>query len=127
MSQDRHAGNMPVFSAASDRRPLIYSTTFRITVLDSSIPYSANSHWILDNPPRPPSLEVLGMTSSSVTLKWKKDTADTSPANVLKPPSCLHNGSQVYDCMGLDEWNSWFKSQVRDSNRSQDIVDLKKF
>ncbi|GFW71098.1 hypothetical protein TNCV_91411 [Trichonephila clavipes] len=21
--------------------------------------------------------------------------------------------------MGLDEWNSWFKSQVRDSNRSQ--------
>ncbi|PRD27437.1 UNVERIFIED_CONTAM: hypothetical protein NCL1_35352 [Trichonephila clavipes] len=23
--------------------------------------------------------------------------------------------------MGLDEWNSWFKSRVRDSNRSQDI------
>ncbi|GFQ71990.1 down syndrome cell adhesion molecule-like protein 1 [Trichonephila clavata] len=34
-----------------------------------------------EDPPRPPSLEVLGMTSSSVTLKWKKDTADTSPAN----------------------------------------------
>ncbi|PRD18410.1 UNVERIFIED_CONTAM: hypothetical protein NCL1_60670 [Trichonephila clavipes] len=26
--------------------------------------------------------------------------------------------------MGLDEWNSWFKSQVRYSNRSQDIVNL---
>ncbi|GFW19657.1 uncharacterized protein TNCV_1605481 [Trichonephila clavipes] len=28
--------------------------------------------------------------------------------------------------MGLDEWNSWFKSQVRDSKRSQDIVNLNK-
>ncbi|KAG8187492.1 hypothetical protein JTE90_027214 [Oedothorax gibbosus] len=34
-----------------------------------------------EDPPRPPSLEVLGMTSSSVTLKWKKDTGDTSAAS----------------------------------------------
>ncbi|GFT06860.1 ankyrin-1 [Trichonephila clavipes] len=45
---------------------------------------------------------------------------------VLKPSPCLHNGSQVYDWMGLDEWNSWFKSRVQDSNRSQDIVGLNK-
>ncbi|GFU88994.1 hypothetical protein TNCV_2894421 [Trichonephila clavipes] len=38
---------------------------------------------------------------------------------VLKPSPCLHNGNEVDDWMGLDEWNSWFKSQVRDSNRSQ--------
>ncbi|GFU87614.1 uncharacterized protein TNCV_2935361 [Trichonephila clavipes] len=34
--------------------------------------------------------------------------------------------NEVDDWMGLDEWNSWFKSQVRDSNRSQDIVNLNK-
>ncbi|GIY33623.1 down syndrome cell adhesion molecule-like protein Dscam2 [Caerostris extrusa] len=34
-----------------------------------------------EDPPRPPSLEVLGMTSSSVTLKWKKDTAETGSVN----------------------------------------------
>ncbi|GIY15410.1 hypothetical protein CDAR_8641 [Caerostris darwini] len=34
---------MPVFSA---RGPLRSSTAFRITVLNPSIPYSANSHWI---------------------------------------------------------------------------------
>ncbi|PRD23977.1 UNVERIFIED_CONTAM: hypothetical protein NCL1_44963 [Trichonephila clavipes] len=45
---------------------------------------------------------------------------------VLKPSPCLHNGSQVDNWMGLNEWNSWFKSQVRDSNRCQDIVDLNK-
>ncbi|GFV57176.1 hypothetical protein TNCV_4976531 [Trichonephila clavipes] len=37
-----------------------------------------------------------------------------------------HNGNEVDDWIGLDEWNSWFKSQVRDSNRSQDIVNLNK-
>ncbi|GFS73244.1 uncharacterized protein TNCV_4571631 [Trichonephila clavipes] len=45
---------------------------------------------------------------------------------VLKPSPCLHNGNEVDDRMGLDEWNNWFKSQVRDSNRSQDIVNLNK-
>ncbi|PRD22931.1 UNVERIFIED_CONTAM: hypothetical protein NCL1_47759 [Trichonephila clavipes] len=54
-------------------------------------------------------------------LIWEHDIL------VLKPSSCLHNGSQVYDWMGLDMWNNWFKSQVRDSNRSQDIVDLNNF
>ncbi|CAL1295381.1 unnamed protein product, partial [Larinioides sclopetarius] len=34
-----------------------------------------------EDPPRPPSLEILGMTSSSVTLKWKKDAGDTAPAS----------------------------------------------
>ncbi|XP_035208461.1 Down syndrome cell adhesion molecule homolog [Stegodyphus dumicola] len=33
-----------------------------------------------DDPPRPPSLEVLSVTSSSVTLKWKKDTTDIGSA-----------------------------------------------
>ncbi|GFV95272.1 hypothetical protein TNCV_4586471 [Trichonephila clavipes] len=37
---------MPVFSAASERGPLKSSTAFRISVLNPSIPYSANSHWI---------------------------------------------------------------------------------
>ncbi|GFX79044.1 uncharacterized protein TNCV_3913311 [Trichonephila clavipes] len=44
---------------------------------------------------------------------------------VLKPSPCLHNANEVDDWMGLDEWNRWFKSQVQDSNRSQDIVNLK--
>ncbi|GFU35088.1 uncharacterized protein TNCV_1859691 [Trichonephila clavipes] len=42
---------------------------------------------------------------------------------VLKPSPCLHDGNEVYDWMGLEEWNSWFKSQVRDWR--QDIVNLK--
>ncbi|GFU75197.1 retrovirus-related Pol polyprotein from transposon 297 [Trichonephila clavipes] len=46
---------------------------------------------------------------------------------VLKPSPCLHNANEVDDWMGVDEWTSWFKSQVRDSNRSQDIVNLNKF
>ncbi|GFW71648.1 uncharacterized protein TNCV_2548611 [Trichonephila clavipes] len=46
---------------------------------------------------------------------------------VLKPSPYLYNGNKVYNWMGLDEWNSWCKSQVRDSNRSQDIVNLNKF
>ncbi|GFS91543.1 uncharacterized protein TNCV_1139691 [Trichonephila clavipes] len=46
---------------------------------------------------------------------------------VPKPSPCLHNGIEVDDWMGLDEWSSWFKSQVRDSNRSQDIVNSNKF
>ncbi|GFV58487.1 hypothetical protein TNCV_1095361 [Trichonephila clavipes] len=37
---------------------------------------------------------------------------------VPKPSSCLHNGNEADDLMGLEEWNTWFKSQVRDSNRS---------
>ncbi|GFW17261.1 hypothetical protein TNCV_1957321 [Trichonephila clavipes] len=37
---------MPVFSATSDDRSLRSNTAFRITVLNPSIPYSANSHWI---------------------------------------------------------------------------------
>ncbi|GFT41048.1 uncharacterized protein TNCV_1639351 [Trichonephila clavipes] len=45
---------------------------------------------------------------------------------VLKPSPCLHNVKEVDDWMGLNEWNSWFKSYVRDSNRSQDIVNLSK-
>ncbi|GFU58627.1 uncharacterized protein TNCV_1278091 [Trichonephila clavipes] len=46
---------------------------------------------------------------------------------VLKPSPCLHNGNEVDDWMGLSEWNSCFKSQVRDSNRCQDIMNLNKF
>ncbi|GFX59644.1 hypothetical protein TNCV_3754091 [Trichonephila clavipes] len=50
---------------------------------------------------------------------------------MLKPSPCLHNGNEVDDWMGLDEWNSWFKSQVQNSNRSQEIssqmVDLSTF
>ncbi|GFS68665.1 hypothetical protein TNCV_1958871 [Trichonephila clavipes] len=38
---------MPVFSAASDRGPLSSSTVFSITILNPSIPYTSNSHWIL--------------------------------------------------------------------------------
>ncbi|GFS74920.1 uncharacterized protein TNCV_1395941 [Trichonephila clavipes] len=51
-------------------------------------------------------------------LTWKHDIL------VLNPSPCLHNGNED-DWMGLDEWNIWFKS--RDSNRSQDIVNLNKF
>ncbi|GFX00463.1 uncharacterized protein TNCV_2091131 [Trichonephila clavipes] len=54
-------------------------------------------------------------------LTWEHDTL------VLKPSPSLHNGNEVDDWMGLDEWTSWLKSQVRDSNRSQDIVNLNKF
>ncbi|GFU56296.1 uncharacterized protein TNCV_582301 [Trichonephila clavipes] len=46
--------------------------------------------------------------------------------SVLKSSPCLHNGNEVDDWMGLDEWNSWFKSQVRDSNKSENIVNLNK-
>ncbi|GFW90935.1 uncharacterized protein TNCV_1758091 [Trichonephila clavipes] len=59
--------------------------------------------------------------SDPIGLTWEHDIL------VLKPSPCLHKGSQVYDWMGLDEWNSWFKPQVRDSKRRQDIVDLNKF
>ncbi|GFS96987.1 uncharacterized protein TNCV_4178451 [Trichonephila clavipes] len=45
----------------------------------------------------------------------------------LKPSPCLDNGNEADDWMGLDEWNTWFKSQVRNSKRSQDIVNLNKF
>ncbi|GFU04621.1 hypothetical protein TNCV_4377061 [Trichonephila clavipes] len=47
------------------------------------------------------------------------------PIPLLKP-SPLHSGNEVDDWMGLDEWSSWFKSQVRDSNRSQYIANLNK-
>ncbi|GFV23819.1 uncharacterized protein TNCV_960131 [Trichonephila clavipes] len=59
--------------------------------------------------------------SDPIGLAWQPDIL------VLKPSPCLHKGSQVYDWMDLDDWNSWFKSRVRDSNRSQDIVHLNKF
>lgn len=38
------------------------------------------------DPPRPPTLEVVGVTSSSVTLKWRKDPGDISTATGM---SCL--------------------------------------
>ncbi|GFY18483.1 hypothetical protein TNCV_2397101 [Trichonephila clavipes] len=59
-----------------------------------------------------------------VVKKHKRNPFD--PVQMLKH-SPLHNGNEVDDWMGLNEWNSWFKSQVRDSNRSQDIVNLNKF
>ncbi|GFS86014.1 hypothetical protein TNCV_1220041 [Trichonephila clavipes] len=40
---DHLRGNMPVFSTASDREPLRPSAALRVTLLDRSIPYSANS------------------------------------------------------------------------------------
>ncbi|GFW75919.1 uncharacterized protein TNCV_4430971 [Trichonephila clavipes] len=61
------------------------------------------------------------MFSVPIGLTWEHDIL------VLKPSPCLHNGYEVDDWMGLDEGNSWFKSQVRDSYRSQDIVNLNKF
>ncbi|GFV14274.1 uncharacterized protein TNCV_807061 [Trichonephila clavipes] len=69
-----------------------------------------------------PNLKSLGGESFSdpIGLTWKHDIL------VFKPSPCLQNGIQVYEWMGLEEWNSWLKSQVRDSNRSQDIVDLNK-
>ncbi|GFY15466.1 uncharacterized protein TNCV_1572771 [Trichonephila clavipes] len=59
--------------------------------------------------------------SDPIGLTWEHDILE------LKPSPCLHNGNQVYAWMGFDEWNSWFTSQVRDSNKSQDILDLNKF
>ncbi|GFU89780.1 uncharacterized protein TNCV_4116701 [Trichonephila clavipes] len=56
-----------------------------------------------------------------IGLTWEHDIV------VLKPSPCQHNENEVDDCMGLDEWNSSFKSQIRDSKRSQDIVNLNKF
>ncbi|GFU64667.1 uncharacterized protein TNCV_1947851 [Trichonephila clavipes] len=55
-----------------------------------------------------------------IGLTWEHDIL------VLKLSPCLHNGNDVDDWIGLDEWNSWFKSQVQDSNKSQDIVNLNK-
>ncbi|GFU84716.1 uncharacterized protein TNCV_2126571 [Trichonephila clavipes] len=75
-------------------------------------------------PKSSPKLNCLGggeMFSDSIGLTWEHDIL------VLKPSPCLQNWSQVYDWMILDEWDSWFKSQVRGSNRSQDIVDLNTF
>ncbi|GFY07218.1 uncharacterized protein TNCV_277651 [Trichonephila clavipes] len=46
-----------------------------------------------------------GICSDPIGLTWEHDIF------VLKPSPCLSNGSQVYDWMGLDEWNSWFKSR----------------
>ncbi|GFX47726.1 hypothetical protein TNCV_699801 [Trichonephila clavipes] len=37
---------------------------------------------------------------------------------LLKPSPCLHNGSQVDDWMGLDEWNSW--AQISSSRLKQE-------
>ncbi|GFW02939.1 hypothetical protein TNCV_683651 [Trichonephila clavipes] len=48
------------------------------------------------------------------------------PIPLLKPSPCRHNVKEVDDWKGLNEWNSWLKSYVRDSNRSQDIVNLSK-
>ncbi|GFX08416.1 uncharacterized protein TNCV_3269051 [Trichonephila clavipes] len=66
---------------------------------------------------------LIGGTNESncPRLTWEQDIL------VLKPSTCLHNGNVVDDWMGLDKRNTWFKSQVRDSNRSQDIVNLNKF
>ncbi|GFX46417.1 uncharacterized protein TNCV_238791 [Trichonephila clavipes] len=71
--------------------------------------------------PKLNSLEVEKFFPVPIGLTWEHDIL------VLKPSPCLHNGNEADDWMGLDEWNSWFKSQVRDSNRSQDIVNLNKF
>ncbi|GFW75591.1 hypothetical protein TNCV_4427741 [Trichonephila clavipes] len=60
-------------------------------------------------------------------LRKLRHPPEEPPSYVLKPSPCLHNGNEVDDWMGLDEWNSWFKSQVPDLNRSQDIVNLNKF
>ncbi|GFV47740.1 uncharacterized protein TNCV_4308181 [Trichonephila clavipes] len=54
-----------------------------------------------------------------IGLTWEHDI-------VLNPSPCLHNGNEADDWMGLDERNNWFKTQVRDSNRSQDIVNVNK-
>ncbi|PRD37189.1 UNVERIFIED_CONTAM: hypothetical protein NCL1_06478 [Trichonephila clavipes] len=56
-----------------------------------------------------------------IGLTWKHDIL------VLQPSPCQPNENEVDDWMGLDEWSSWFKSQIQDSNRSQDIVKLNKF
>ncbi|GFW34903.1 hypothetical protein TNCV_978411 [Trichonephila clavipes] len=81
------------------------------------------------------------VVANGVMLAREKETKLTSPGgyncNVngqvyprdiqsMLNPSLLHNGNEVDDWMGLDEWNSWFKSQARYSNRSQDIVNLNK-
>ncbi|GFY22072.1 uncharacterized protein TNCV_3297161 [Trichonephila clavipes] len=69
-----------------------------------------------------PKLNSLGVKffPFPIGLTWEHDIL------VRKPSPCLHNGNEVDDWMSLDEWNSWFKSQVRDSNRSEDIVNLNK-
>ncbi|GFX32445.1 uncharacterized protein TNCV_2173631 [Trichonephila clavipes] len=57
----------------------------------------------------PTSIPLVGgeIFSDPIGLTWKHDIL------VLKPSPCLHNGSQVYDWMGLNEWNSWFKSETQ--------------
>ncbi|GFT62530.1 hypothetical protein TNCV_3580671 [Trichonephila clavipes] len=70
----------------------------------------------------PPSLKpnsLGGMFLDPIGLTWKHDIL------VLKPSMPRQMRVKWMIRMGLDEWNSWFKSQVRDSNMSQDIVDLK--
>ncbi|GFT82589.1 uncharacterized protein TNCV_1633891 [Trichonephila clavipes] len=72
--------------------------------------------------PKPNSVGEEGLNfSRPLGETWEHDIL------VLKPSPCQHNRSQVHDWMGLEEWNSWFKSQVRDSNRGQDTADLNKF
>ncbi|GFU04563.1 hypothetical protein TNCV_1516091 [Trichonephila clavipes] len=43
----------------------------------------------------------------SIGLTWEHDIL------VLKPFPCLHSGHEVDDWMGLNEWNSWFKSRPK--------------
>ncbi|GFV38460.1 hypothetical protein TNCV_4393411 [Trichonephila clavipes] len=53
-----------------------------------------------------------------IGLTWELDILEFNPS------PCRHNVNEV-DWMDLDEWNSWLKSQVQHSNRSQDIVNFK--
>ncbi|GFV68608.1 uncharacterized protein TNCV_2710231 [Trichonephila clavipes] len=66
-------------------------------------------------------LQHLPEESSRYGLTWEQDIL------VLKLSPWLHNENEVDDWISLDKWRNWFKSPVRDSNRSQDIVSLNKF
>ncbi|GFT78209.1 hypothetical protein TNCV_4335761 [Trichonephila clavipes] len=82
---------MYVFSAASDRESLGSNTAFRITVLNPSIPYSANSHWI--------------STDASSNTVIRKSSTYQQPEGVLRHGS---TGPRT-------QWSQWGHRLVLDS------------
>ncbi|GFW20479.1 transposable element Tcb2 transposase [Trichonephila clavipes] len=80
--------------------------------------------------PRPPAtvrdLEIALLEEWNSIPQSLIDNFIASMANsAYKPSPCLHNQNEerpIRDWMGLDEWNSWLKSQVRNSNRSQELA-----
>ncbi|GFV04152.1 uncharacterized protein TNCV_917731 [Trichonephila clavipes] len=95
-------------------------------------------YWLADDNTQPRSHTPEYLKTEIITrMDWPPKSPDFNPIPiglkrehdilVLKPSPYQHNRNEIDDWMGIDEWNSWFKSHVRDSNMSQDVVNLNKF